>query len=170
MILPIYLEPQPILTQPTKLIEPNEIKSEKLQQLLEDMTETMANAEGIGLAGPQVGLGKRLTVIDNRAVNKSRKDYIYLINPKIIRKSFKKVVMEEGCLSIPGVYGTVKRPETITVEYLDKNGDKQKIKTSGLLARIVQHEVDHLDGVLFTSKILEYTLNKRETPEYPSVA
>jgi peptide deformylase len=172
MILPIYLEPQPILRQKTQGVKLEEIKDAIFQELIENMVETMRQAQGIGLAAPQVGLGKRLTVIDlKEVVSKASlanfaSDVLVLINPYITKKSFKKTLMEEGCLSIPGVYGTVKRPVDIAIDYIDQHGSKQTLKSGGLLSRVIQHEIDHLDGVLFTEKVKKYSQNKKETPSY----
>lgn len=169
MILPIYLEPQPILTQKTNDLSLEQIQEAHFQQLLVNMLETMKNADGIGLAAPQIGSSKRVTVIDAVAVDKNFKEPLFLINAYITRKSFKKNIMEEGCLSIPVVYGTVKRPARITIKYLDQQGNKKTLKAEGLLARVIQHELDHLDGILFTDKVIEYSQKKRTKPDYPFV-
>ena len=114
----------------------------KIKQLLDDMTETMYAADGIGLAAPQVGVSMRVVVIDIGDV------IIQLINPEIINKE----VCEngtEGCLSVPGMYGEVARYGTVTVEAMTRSGKKIRISGSGLLARALQHEIDHLNGILF---------------------
>lgn len=177
MILPIYLEPQPILRQKTQDIELEEVKSAKFQELVQSMIETMRQAQGIGLAAPQIGLSKRLTVIDLKEVVKGStlrqaqgdKNVLILINPFVVKKSFKKSLMEEGCLSIPGVYGTVRRPSTVKIKYININGSEQTLEAENLLARVIQHEIDHLNGVLFTDKVKEYFQNKRVKPDYPFV-
>lgn len=170
MILPIYLEPQPILRKKTQLVPEDEIVSDVFHQLLADMTQTMRNADGIGLAAPQVGIEKRFTVIDMVVADQHATDVLVLINPKITKRSFSKSAIEEGCLSIPGVYGTVKRSKEITVSFTNPQGQKLELKTDGLLAIVIQHEVDHLDGILFTDKIAKMTHNKRITPAYAHVA
>ena len=119
----------------------------RTRELIEDMLETMYNAEGVGLAAPQVGILKRVIVID------VGEGPIILINPKII-VSKGECIMKEGCLSIPGIMGEVIRPEIVTVEALDPNEDKVMIEGEGLLARALFHEIDHLEGVLFTDKAL----------------
>jgi len=118
------------------------------------MIETCRAANGIGLAAPQVGLSLRLCVINLEHLGL---DPFALINPKIVTKSWKKIEMEEGCLSIPGVFGIVKRPEKITVKAINLAGKENIVKADGLLARVIQHEVDHLDGILITSKIIRRT-------------
>jgi len=120
------------------------------RKLAYDMIETMRSANGVGLAAPQVGVSKRIIVVedaegDNRVA-------LTLINPKITRKKG-KVKFCEGCLSLPGVSSDVVRPELITVEALNLDGDMLKINADGLLARIIQHEADHLDGIMFIDKI-----------------
>ena len=118
------------------------------------MIETCRAANGIGLAAPQVGLSLRLCVINLEHLGL---DPFALINPKIVTKSWKKIEMEEGCLSIPGVFGIVKRPEKITVKAINLAGKENIVKADGLLDRVIQHEVDHLDGILITSKIIRRT-------------
>ena len=123
---------------------------EHLHQILDDMAETMYAADGVGLAAPQVGITQRFLVMmdpDTETVYK-------MINPNIISRSDETVVMEEGCLSVLGpnglpVYSNVRRPEKVVVEWTNENGDKLSAQMSGVPARIVQHETDHLDGILF---------------------
>ncbi|MBT3320219.1 MAG: peptide deformylase [Clostridia bacterium] len=116
--------------------------------LLDDMKETMNKQEGVGLAAPQVGVLRRIAVVGYED------EYFELINPNIT-KSCGECVDDEGCLSVPGVRGLVKRPQTITVEYLDRDGKLQKKDVSDTMARIFCHEIDHLDGVLFVDNIVE---------------
>jgi peptide deformylase len=117
----------------------------RIIMLLNDMAETMYKANGAGLAAVQVGILKRLVVID------VGEGLIKLINPKIV-SSFGEQQETEGCLSIPGIYGTVKRPEQVEVSALNEKGDSIKLKGTGLLACAFCHEIDHLDGILFTDK------------------
>jgi len=117
----------------------------RIIMLLNDMAETMYKANGAGLAAVQVGILKRLVVID------VGEGLIKLINPKIV-SSFGEQQETEGCLSIPGIYGTVKRPEQVEVSTLNEKGDSIKLKGTGLLACAFCHEIDHLDGILFTDK------------------
>ncbi len=122
---------------------------ERILTLLDDMADTLYEANGVGLAAPQVGILKRIAVVD------IGDGLIELINPKIIETSG---VQEdnEGCLSVPGKYGKVSRPETVTVRATDRNGEEFEIRGSGLLARAFCHEIDHLDGVVFVDKVTEY--------------
>lgn len=116
--------------------------------LLDDMKETLHIEEGAGLAAPQVGVLRRIAVVEHED------KYYELINP-VILKSSGETVEEEGCLSVIGIRGKVKRPETITVQYADRNGKKHKEEITGIPARIFCHEIDHLDGILFTDKMIE---------------
>lgn len=118
----------------------------KLHSLLDDMYETMQEANGVGLAGPQVGILRRIAVID---VGEGK---IELINPEIIKTSGEQTG-EEGCLSCPGVWGEVTRPMKVTVKAQDRFGNEFKVKGTELLARALCHEIDHLDGTLFVDKI-----------------
>lgn len=116
--------------------------------LLDDMKETLHVEEGVGLAAPQVGVLRRVAIVEYDD------QYYELINPKIL-KSSGELIEEEGCLSVVGQRGCVKRPENITVAYMDRNGKRHKIDLSGIVARIFCHEIDHLDGVLFVDKMIE---------------
>jgi len=124
-----------------------EIKSEEIQQLIKNMAITMLKKDGAGLAAPQVGKNIRLFVVETKDGS------LVFINPKITRKSFKKEIDTEGCLSLPDIWGKVKRSYRVKVEFIDKNGNKQSLKAQGLLARVIQHESDHLDGILFIDKL-----------------
>jgi peptide deformylase len=127
-----------------------------LQTLINDMIETMREANGVGLAGPQVNESRRITVVETlpeiddegNEIEGSR-DLFVLINPKIVAKSRKKVKGIEGCLSIPGWVGEVTRSESVRVRAVDRNGKRIRLRLKGWAARIVQHEIDHLDGALF---------------------
>lgn len=124
----------------------------ELQTLIDDMVETMRSAPGVGLAAPQVGLSLRVIVVefgDEEDEDVPPKLFM-VVNPEIQRSSTDKVLGTEGCLSIPGLAGEVERAEEVTVKGLSRRGQPMKIKASGWLARIFQHEIDHLDGVLFT--------------------
>lgn len=152
-VLPIVTYDDEILYRETEPVREN---SKELQQLIDDMFETMYNADGVGLAAPQVGQSVRLFVADvDPMLGESDQPPVgplVMINPEIVETGDRKVEMEEGCLSIPGVNAGVTRPETITIRYLDRNFEQQERELSGWLSRVVQHEKDHLDGVLF----LEY--------------
>jgi peptide deformylase len=155
-MLKIVKVPDPILTQKTSLVKKID---EEILDLVDEMLAACRKANGIGLAAPQVGKSIRLCVINLEHVGLPP---FALINPKITKKSFKKIEMEEGCLSIPGVFGIVKRSEKITVESETLDGKGTKFKAEGLLSRVIQHEVDHLDGILFTSKMIRQTIGKPE--------
>jgi peptide deformylase len=119
----------------------------EILNLIRDMAETMYTAPGVGLAAPQVGVSKRIIIIDGE-----EEGLIVLINPTMV-KSEGEVIEEEGCLSIPGVYSEVKRSSKVTVKALNKSGEPIKITKEGLLARALQHEIDHLEGILFVDRI-----------------
>lgn len=129
--------------------------NEKVQELVDDMLETMYEADGVGLAAPQVGILKRICVID------IGEGPIVLINPEKIKETGEQTVAE-GCLSIPGVYGEVKRPARVMVKALDKNGKEITVNGEGFLARAICHEMDHLDGILFEDKVVRYVDTKKE--------
>jgi len=144
--LPILTKPSPILRQKSKEIKKDELKNKEFQIFCDDMIKTMKEKDGIGLASPQVGKSIRLIVVNEKD------GPICMINPRVIKKSLLKEWDEEGCLSVPGVYGEVKRCKKIICEYTDRSGDKTKINAEGLLARVILHEIDHLDGILFIDK------------------
>lgn len=150
MVLPIITEPNPILRQKAQEINPEKIKSLEIQRLILDMKETVKPAGGIGLAAPQVGLALRLIVIAM-----PNKNLMALINPQIIKFSLRKQIGEEGCLSVPGKFGIVKRAKIIKVKALDEKGQLIKFKAKDLFARVIQHEIDHLNGILFTDKAIK---------------
>ena len=141
----IIIEPDIILRKRSETLEKvdNELRS-----LMNDMLETMYAAPGIGLAAVQVGVLKRLIVIDISKNNK-KKNPLFFINPEIVSKSNKTSIYEEGCLSLPGYFAEIERPAECKIEYLDYDGKKSEMNASGLLATCIQHEVDHLNGVLF---------------------
>ncbi len=117
-----------------------------LKSFIQNLTQTMYEDDGIGIAAPQVAKNIRIIVIG------TKNGPLVMINPKITKKSFRKEWGEEGCLSVPGVFGDVKRSKSISATYLDKRGKLQKIHAQGLFARVIQHEVDHIDGILFIDK------------------
>lgn len=144
MILEIKKYPDPILR---KKCEPVEKIDEKTKEIAQTMIEIQKTHQGIGLAASQIGILKRIIVveIDN--------NFCVFINPKISKKSKKKEIMEEGCLSFPGLFLKIKRPQEIEVEAIDLNGNKIKMKVKGLIARVFQHEIDHLNGILFIDRL-----------------
>ena len=124
--------------------------NEDVKRLIDEMFITLKKSNGIGLAAPQIGRNIRLFI-----VQLEENDGMVFINPEIIRTSDEQCSMEEGCLSIPKVYEKVIRPKNITLQYVDINGKKQLIQATGLLARVIQHEYDHLNGVLFVDRLEE---------------
>ena len=141
----IVIEPDPILRKKSSPVE--EVNND-LRKLLNDMLETMYEAPGIGLAAVQVGILKRLIVIDI-SKNKEKKEPLFLINPKLTFKSKNTSVYEEGCLSLPGHFAEIERPAECHLTFIDYSGKEKNLKAQGLLATCIQHEIDHLDGVLF---------------------
>ena len=139
-ILDIRVLGDPVLRKPTKRV--TEITDE-LKQLIADMFETMYAAEGIGLAAPQVGRAERLAVVDVDGAK------FTLINPQVVERDGANEKAEEGCLSIPDIYGDVERPATVTIRAIDENGNEYEAAGTELLGRCFQHEIDHLDGKLF---------------------
>lgn len=121
-----------------------------LRRLIDDMFETMYEAEGVGLAGPQVGVSRRVIVVD---VHDDEAKPFALINPRVVEASAATEKGEEGCLSIPGLSAVVERPERVAVEGLDRDGNPVRVEGDGLLARCLQHEIDHLDGILFIDRV-----------------
>ncbi|MDF2366583.1 peptide deformylase [Sneathiella sp.] len=151
-LLPIYTAPDPLLKTISKPVE--KVDAE-IRKLVDDMFETMYAAPGIGLAAIQVGVQKRLLVLDVVGKGNEEEDPqpLALINPEITWASDHDVTYEEGCLSVPEHYADVVRPAEVEVSYLDVDGQKQNLHADGLLATCVQHEMDHLDGILFLDRI-----------------
>jgi peptide deformylase len=148
-IKPLIILPDPVLRQLSKPIE--RVDSD-LQRLADDMLETMYDAPGIGLAAIQIGVPRRMLVIDISREGEEKQPQVF-INPEILTSSDERSVYEEGCLSIPDYYAEVERPATVSVKYLDRNGKEQTVEADGLLATCLQHEIDHLNGVLFIDYI-----------------
>jgi len=140
----ILTEPDPFLRQKSTDVEKVD---NNIRKLMDDMLETMYDAPGIGLAAIQIGVPKRVIVID--LSRDEKKTPMYFVNPKIIVKSEINSTYEEGCLSVPGQFAEVDRPDKCHISYLDYNGQKQELKAEGLLATCIQHEMDHLEGILF---------------------
>ena len=141
----IVIEPDPILRKKSATLEKVD---DELRILLDDMLETMYAAPGIGLAAVQVGILKRLIVIDI-SKDKEKKNPLFLVNPQIISQSDNKSTYEEGCLSLPGHFAEIERPAECLIKFIDYNGKEKELKAKGLLATCIQHEIDHLDGILF---------------------
>ena len=150
MILPIYVYGAPILTAGTDEVEAD---SPELQTLIDNMFQTMHGAAGIGLAAPQVGRRERLFVVDLSPIEDEQDPIamqpLVFINPVILEESVDEGEFEEGCLSIPDIREYVYRPQAIRVQYLDRNFNKLEMEVEGMLARVIQHEYDHLEGILF---------------------
>ena len=162
MILPILAYGHPILRKKCKSIEVN---SKEIKSLISNMRETMYNAEGVGLAAPQVGVNKKIFIIDANPLfpqDQEISDFEKLnskkvfINPEITEMDGDQCYFNEGCLSIPEVRAEIKRPNMIKVEFLDENFNHNSVIFKGLLARVILHENDHINGVLFTDKISSF--------------
>jgi peptide deformylase len=151
MILPIYAYGQPVLKREAKEIGPD---YPNLKELIDNMWETMEHAEGIGLAAPQIGLSVRLFIVDTTILKKEDEEgpegiKQVFINAEVVDEEGKEWAYEEGCLSIPDVRGDVERPQTITLRYVDENFEEHVQTFTGMNARVIQHEYDHIDGILF---------------------
>lgn len=154
---PIVTLPDPVLRRKARVVTAFD---NKLQTLIDDMIETMRDAPGVGLAAPQVGLAERVIVVEyfehepkdeeEEAEQELKKKVWAMLNPEIVKTSAEKVMGVEGCLSIPGLVGEVERFEAIQVKGLNRRGQPMRVKAQGWLARIFQHEIDHLNGVVFT--------------------
>ncbi len=144
-----------IITLPDRNLRSKSVEVERidddLRRFLDDMLETMYEAPGIGLAAIQVGIGRRVAVVDvaKREDEAAKPNPIFLINPKILSSSDERSIHEEGCLSIPEYYADVERPASVRVGFLDRDGKPQELDANGILATCLQHEIDHMDGVLF---------------------
>ncbi|MFA4967650.1 MAG: peptide deformylase [Candidatus Margulisiibacteriota bacterium] len=149
MILKIFPYPNPILRKKSFAVKKVDAK---IKKLIKDMIETMHAAPGVGLAAPQVGENIRVIVVD------IGEGAFGIVNPKIKKKNKETQIFDEGCLSLLGIAGPVKRPSKVTVEGLDKNGEKMTIEAEGFLATVIQHEIDHLDGKMFVDHIEDKSL------------
>ena len=141
-----------ILTEPNKILrqisQPVEKVGDEEREIMKDMLETMYSANGIGLAAIQIGIPKRIIVMD-LSKEENKKLPMYFVNPVITEKNNEKKTYEEGCLSVPNQFAEIDRPNKCQVEYLDFDGNKQSLQAEGLLATCIQHEIDHLEGILF---------------------
>jgi len=151
-----------ILTEPNKILRqkslPVETVDADLQKLMDDMLETMYAAPGIGLAAIQVGVPKRVIVLDIDQ-KEGQKKPLFFVNPEIIKKSENNSIYEEGCLSVPGQFAEIERPEKCHIKFLNYFGETKEIKAEGMLATCIQHEIDHLEGVLF----IDYLSNLKKS-------
>lgn len=155
MILPIYIYGHPVLRKVATDI--NSANYPNLQELIDNMYETMYNADGVGLAGPQVGLEDRIFVVDLTPLAEEHPEFKdfkkVFINAHITKREGATEQVEEGCLSLPGIHEKVPREERIRIEYLDENLQPHDEEYTGYMARVIQHEYDHVEGILFTDKI-----------------
>ena len=172
---PILIEPNKILREKSSFVKKVD---EDLQQLMDDMLETMYAAPGIGLAAIQVGVPKRVIVLDLDWRNQSestndekqavRKNPMYFVNPEIITKSTNNSTYEEGCLSVPGQFAEIERPDKCRIKYLDYYGQSKELAAKDMLATCIQHEMDHLEGILFIdylSKLKKSMIVKKLTKQ-----
>ena len=141
----ILTEPDPVLRQKS---QPVDKVDDSVRKLMDDMLETMYDAPGIGLAAIQIGVPKRIIVLDI-SKDPEKKEPMYFVNPEKIYTSKDQATYEEGCLSVPGQFAEIDRPDKCHIKYLDYNGDSKELKAEGLLATCIQHEIDHLEGILF---------------------
>ncbi|MFP5412164.1 MAG: peptide deformylase [Gammaproteobacteria bacterium] len=156
-VLPILKYPDPRLNRVAK---PVREVDDRIRQLVRDMAETMYAAPGIGLAATQVDVHERVIVID---VSEAHDELRVFINPEIVGESLDRKVYEEGCLSVPGVYDEVERPDRVTVRALNERGEPFELKCEGLLAVCIQHEIDHLDGKVFVQYLSRLKQNRIRT-------
>jgi len=176
-VLEIIQPDNPILRKKAIKVQPSSFKSEKFQSLIDDMIETMGAANGVGLAGPQVAQSLRVIVIRlPDTTEEDREEYgdnagkVFVVaNPKIIKSSRDMVMGVEGCLSLPGLLGEVERPDMVVVTGQDRHGKDFRIKAKGWLARVFQHEIDHLEGTLFID-LTEDVWHISDTPEEEQAA
>ena len=156
MILPIYLYGSPVLREKAAEVDLTKVTKEQMQKFFEDMHETMHTADGCGLAAPQVGISERILIVDGNELVENYpelKGFVRkMINPVVVFASELMSEYSEGCLSIPSVDADIKRPKVITVRYYDENLEEKEETFDDFASRMIQHELDHLDGVLFTDK------------------
>jgi peptide deformylase len=148
-VLPVLVAPDPRLKVKSK---PVEKVDDSIRRLMDDMLETMYASQGIGLAAPQIGVAKRVIVIDLARQGEPAKP-MKMANPEIIWRSEEEVVCEEGCLSVPDQFSEVSRPKAVKIRYLDYQNEIREMEADGYLATCIQHEIDHLDGILFVDRV-----------------
>ena len=172
-VVPIVTIPSEILNKPTEKVGAAEVAGTEIKQLIQNLLDTVLAAKdpiGAGLAAPQIGVSKRVCVVRRFYQNPENpdedltKEYV-LINPKIISSSDETVLGIEGCLSVPDTYGNVERAKKIKIKALNEKGEPIRMSESGFMARVIQHEIDHLDGILFTTKITGKTYTEAELDE-----
>ena len=145
-LLPVVIDPDPILRKRSEAVDVKRIKAPEFQELISDMALTMQEKDGVGLAAPQIGKNIRMIIVE------SKNGPMCIINPILSKNSIMKEWGQEGCLSVPNKFGEVKRHKKTTCTYVDQEKNTHTIVAHGLLARIFQHEIDHLDGILFIDK------------------
>jgi len=145
----IIIHPNELLRKKSETVSAEEIKNGEIKKLIAEMKKTLKHADGVGLAAVQIGVLKRVILVEVDGTAHA------FINPKITRKSWKKISIEEGCLSVPGKNGYVKRSAKIAVDALDENGKEVKLKAEELTSIIFQHEIDHTNGILFIDKLIK---------------
>lgn len=141
-LLKIVTHPTPSLRERSDEVDIKKIKKNDFRELIDDMELTMTEKDGVGLAAPQIGKNIRMAIIN------TKDGKMCLINPEITKKSWRKDSEEEGCLSLPDIFCNIKRHKKISCRYIDRDGKKKSIEAKGFLARVIQHEIDHLDGIL----------------------
>ena len=158
-IRPIVTLPEPVLRRKARAVTRFD---KNLQTLIDDMIETMRDAPGVGLAAPQVGVSERLIVVEyyeneqaEEAEDEAKKKVWVMVNPEIVKASDEKVMGVEGCLSIPSLVGEVERHESLQIKGLNRHGQPMRVKAQGWLARIFQHEIDHINGIVFTDRAVK---------------
>jgi peptide deformylase len=154
MIIQVLTHPNKELRKVSQIVEVDEINSESTLELIEDLKETMNEENGVGIAAPQIGVQKQIIIIETESGPKA------FFNPKVVKHSLRKIEREEGCLSVPGVYGIVRRYRGVIVQAYDENAQQVSIKLKGFPAIVFQHEIDHLNGILFIDKTIRFTDHK----------
>ncbi len=147
----VITDPNNELRKKSDFVHPEEIDSREVRELIQDLKETMRYENGIGIAAPQIGVHKQIIIVAT-----GNEPQVF-INPKVVKKSFRKITSEEGCLSVPDVFGLVKRPRSVEIEAFSESGEEIVVKAEGMSSIILQHEIDHLHGILFIDKVRKYT-------------
>ena len=154
MKIQILTLPNETLRKVSHMVEIDEIKSESTLKLIEDLKETMIEENGVGIAAPQIGVNKQIIIVETESGPKA------FFNPIVVKHSLRKVENEEGCLSVPGVFGIVRRYRGVIVQAYDENAQQVSIELKGFPAIVFQHEIDHLNGILFIDKVIRFTDHK----------
>lgn len=151
----VLINPDTELRKRSLEIPIDEIETDSLRTLIDDLKRTMITENGVGIAAPQVGVHKRVIIVETPQGPQA------FINPRIIQKSLRKIESEEGCLSVPGIFGIVRRHRSVTVEAINEQGEHVTMRADHFPAIVFQHEIDHLDGVLFVDKVVRYTTHPK---------